>query len=71
MQEICQPGSEEGAEVVLRPEPYAGKRTPPTRHNAVESWKKPIDLGFSDSDELYVNNSGLAASTSSPEKTAD
>jgi hypothetical protein len=59
MPEISQPGSEGGAEVVLRPEPYPAKRTPPTPPNAVESWKKPIDLSFSDSDELYVNNSGL------------
>ena len=53
------PGSEGGAKVVLRPEPYPGKRTPPTRHNAVGSWKNLSDLSFSDSDEIYVNNSGL------------
>ena len=47
------------AKLVLRPEPSPGKQTPATGHKTVESWKNQIDLSFSDSDELYVNNSGL------------
>jgi hypothetical protein len=53
------PGSEGGPKVVPPPESFPRKRIRRTRHNAVKSWKNLSDLSFSDSDEIYVNNSGL------------